>query len=193
MSAFYSTIVKNKSILCLESHWVKPVEEPRPSIKPILQYASVGRGTSFAYHFLSTKEELVYWLVNTPSKSYDLLVLAFHGRPEEILIGRNQEVGLYLDELENIVGKKLMGKGLHFSSCSVLNTSKKRIMDFIKNTGASFVSGYAQGIDYIEGAVMDLAFLGRWYQYKRIASLDKSLRRSYGDFIRENKFKFYWQ
>lgn len=123
-----------------------------------------------------------------PRRDYNLVYLGFHGSPENIFIG-SQVVGL--TEIAEIFGKRLKGKGIHFASCSVLNTDKEKISEFIEKTGVKFLSGYSQDIDYIEGSVMDLAFLGKWFQYSRIGNLRNAIEKSYGDFISENGFKFY--
>lgn len=188
---FYPSKVKGKNIVCLESHWGGGVAEPRPSVKPILEFCSVARGNSLTHFIVHTKEELVYDINQIKRKNCNLLFLAFHGDPDKTYLGVGQEFVITLDELADILGKRFHGIGVHLSSCSVLNTSQESINSFLDKTGVLFLSGYAQGIDFIEGMVMDMAFLGKWFQYKRISSFEKSLKLSYRDFIKENKFRIY--
>lgn len=187
----YDKKVKHKNILCLESHWGGSQFEPRTSIKPILDYMTISRGTSYQYHFGHTKEEFRYVLENARTKDFNLLLLAFHGKPEKIFLGVDSEFTITFEELLEMMGDNFAGYGVHFSSCSVLNSSDERIREFIKQSGISFVTGYGQGVDYIEGEVMDFAYLGRWFKYKSNKSLFNSIEKSYGDLIKENNFKYY--
>lgn len=188
---FYPKKVRKKSIFCIESHWGGTLVEPKPSVKPILEFCSVARGTKYTHHIVHTRDAFEYAIRNSKPKDANLLFFAFHGSPENIYLGTNQEFLVNIDEIAELLGTRFSGSGLHFSSCSVLNISDEKANEFLKKTGLSFVSGYGQGIDYIESAAMDLAFLGKWYSYKSIGHLTKSIASSYGDLINENQFKFY--
>lgn len=187
---FYPKRVRKKNIFCIESHWGGTLTEPKPSVKPILEFCSVARGTKYSHQIVHTKEEFLYWINKASAKNANLLFFAFHGKPENIYLGAYQEFIINLDEIADLLGTRFAGSGLHFSSCSVLNISENKIKEFIRRTGLSFVSGYGQGVDYIESAAMDLAFLGKWYSYKSAAHLNNAITSSYGDLIKENKFIF---
>ena len=188
---FYPRKVKGKNILCLESHWGGSTIEPRASVKPLLDYITTGRGTSYTYNFVYTREEFKYILENVNVKKHNLLFLAFHGKPGNIMLGKDGESLIDMDELSGILDGRFSGYGIHFSSCSVLNLDEEKVTDFVSDTGASFVSGYGQGVDYNEGALMDMAFLSKWFYYRNMTSMFKSIKKSYKDFIKENNFLWY--
>jgi len=188
---FYPKKVKGKNIICLESHWGGETLEPRTSIKPMLDFITIARGTQYSYNLVHTKEEFSYILTSINPKHYKMLLLAFHGRSEEILMGANSEFEVTLQELSGIMGTRFEGYGVHFSSCSVLKAEEESIRDFMYKTDVAFVTGYGQGVDYIESGLMDLAYLGRWFHYKSVGAMFTSVRKSYKDFIKENDFIYY--
>jgi hypothetical protein len=188
---FYPTKVRRKNIFCIESHWGGTLIEPKPSVRPILEFCSVARGTKYSHQIVHTEGEFEYAIGNANPKTSNLLFLAFHGKADNIYLGANQEFTLTVDDIADMMGTRFSGSGLHFSSCSVLNIAEQKIHDFMKRTGLSFVSGYSQGIDYIESGAMDLAFLGKWYNYKSVGHLHNAIVSSYGDLIDENQFRFY--
>ena len=189
----YDKKVTGKNILCLESHWGGSFKEPKLTVKPILDYITIARGNRYAYHLGYTREELTQFLSDIPARDYNLLFMAFHGRPGKITFGMDYKNRLSFNELADIMGTRFHGYGIHFASCSVLKDNEKDVRDFMEKTQVAFVSGYGQGVDYIEGALMDTAFLGKWIWYKSASMAFKNIKQAYKDFIKENKFIWYLQ
>jgi hypothetical protein len=188
---FYPKRPKNKNILCIETYWDENEFEPTSNMTPLLDFVTTARGTGYTYRLSHTIEELTYILSTVKPSKCNLIIFAFHGRSDKILLGNKSEFIVSFLDLAKLMGRRFEGCGIHFSACSVLNSFEENIYEFIDMTGASFLTGYGQSVDYIEAGLMDMAFIGKWFRYKNTRSLFKNLKHSYKDFIKENNFLYF--
>ena len=161
-----------KHIYCLEGNWNK---NPRSnqSIKPILELLNTTLGVKYIYRKCNTKDEFLECLRQYTFKryqNYTILYLAFHGRINRIRIDNEF---ITLKEIADVVEGKLMGKIVHFGSCSTLGTTESKIADFSTRTECLFISGYRKTVGYIDSTAFDLLYLEvlqNYYSYTKIKS-----------------------
>ena len=69
---------------------------------------------------------------------------------------------------------------VHFASCSTLDVGKDDVGLFLRETGASAVSGYSKEVDWVEAATFDVLYL-KQLQFGGSISLTRNLMRAIRD------------
>ena len=133
-----------KCIYCIEGHW-NGEGEVDPSVEPILQMlASLGQW-QYARRDCATKKEMWHWLGHEWRECEDgsVLYLATHGASGSISLSEGAHVPMAK------VGKwNCTNCWVHFGGCSVLDVADETISQFMTNSGATVVSGYAGEIGW---------------------------------------------
>jgi hypothetical protein len=108
-----------KNIFCLEGDWTKDLKNTQ-SIKSALDFLYHNIDIKYIHRNCATSEQMKYYLEKFTQKKYDsytICYLAFHGKPNTLLVGK--EI-ISLDELAEMVGDKLKYKIVHLGSCETL-------------------------------------------------------------------------
>jgi hypothetical protein len=182
---------RNKRILAFESNWDGFVVEPKSGMKTLMDFITTNKGTQYSYNFINTPVEFKYTIENVNPSKFSLLYLGFHGKPNAIRMGLNKEFIITLDNLAEMMGNRFTGYGIHFASCAVMDIDKNLLWDFKRSTGAAFISGYTNYVDFDESSLMDLALLNRWIYSVNYGTMFKKLERDYKSFIGLNGFTWY--
>ena len=170
-----------KHIACLESFWTYDVVN-RLSVAPILELLSKINGTSSVYLTCNTIEEFKFNLdIYKRAKGFDILYLGFHGYPGGILL---PDLKIDIETLASLMGRKFRNRIIYFDSCLTLNVEKKRIVNFLTDTGAMMLIGFKRRIDWLDGAAIDLLVLDWLQHYKDSRRFWNRFRRAYKDLIR---------
>lgn len=181
----------NKGIIAIESWDGKTVDEPRGGMRSLLNFVSDFHQTKFSYNFLYTPEEMRYILGNIPTRSFSLLYLSLHGKPDSIQTGMFSEFEIPLEELADMMGNRFAGYGLHLASCATMSSSQESIRDFMNKTGILFISGYTEYVDFISSSLVDLALINSWMFAKNYKRMFENMQKSYKQILNENGFKYF--
>ena len=166
----------HKNIACLESFWNEDIEN-RLSVAPILELLSKRNGIKFTLLTCNTKEELEYNLnLLKRRKGYEILYLAFHGKPGRIFL---DGTSVDIETLAKFMRKGFNNWVIYFGCCSTLNVKKERISNFMKDTGGTLVIGYDKYIDWLISTALDLLLLDSLQFYKNMRSFWSFLERTY--------------
>ena len=181
-----------KNIICLES-WDGIYTEPKATMRTMLKFISELHGTKYGYNFFHTPDEMQYLLKNIPTRTFSLLYLSLHGKPETINTGLHSEFEIPLEKLSKWMGRRFEGFGLHLASCAVLSSSEKSIKKFMDKTGILFLTGFTKYVDFAESALVDMAFINRWMYAKNYKIMFDKMKQDYRPILIQNGFKYYLQ
>lgn len=171
-----------KHVACLESLWDQDLEH-RLSVLPILELTARTTSARFIYLTCNTRAELRYNLgLLSRKRAYAVLVLAFHGNPGRVELAEHVHVSM--ENLSTFMGRRFEGWVVHFASCGTLKIDDARLARFVRETGVAMVTGFAEEIDWTEGAVMDLLLLRSLQYYRDLHAMWKHLRSRYPDLIK---------
>ncbi len=93
------------------------------------------------------------------------------------------DLAINMENLSSFMGKGFRNWIIFFDSCRTMNVGKDRILDFISTTDVKMVIGYRNGLDWLDGAAIDLLILN-WLQfYKDMRKFWKRFRRAYKDLV----------
>ena len=154
-----------KNIFCLESLWDHDLQN-RLTVVPILDLIARRHGVKFIHLTCNTPEEFVHNLRLLPRRNgYAILYLAFHGKAGRLVLDRES---ISLEDLAEILNKRLSNWIVHFGCCGTLSVKEFRIWDFISRTEALMVTGYKRDIDWPAGTVIDLLLLDQIQFYREM-------------------------
>ena len=93
------------------------------------------------------------------------------------------DLAVDMESLATFMGKGFRNWVIFFDSCRTMKIGKDRISDFISATEVKMVIGYRKGLDWMDGAAIDLLILN-WLQfYKDMKKFWKRFRRVYRDLV----------
>lgn len=172
-----------KHLFCLEGEYENSLRD-RTSVLPLLEYLETALGLEYIYRRTATPEEFFFFLEKSCRKNYQdyrLLYLAFHGEANYIYTSAQQWVSL--EEIAEVVAGRWKGKAVHFSSCDTLNVEAEALSTFKNTTGATLVSGYREGVDFRDGALIDMALAAVSAEYEMLSYVPARLQKDYPDLI----------
>src|SRR6476620_5803396 len=79
----------NKEVFCLEGDWNNNLKKGT-SVQAVLMFMKQNRDIDYIHRQCGTRENLAYYLKQWQLKryhKYSILYLAFHGKPNQILVG----------------------------------------------------------------------------------------------------------
>ena len=189
-----------KRILCLETEWgvnsSKRLHD-NASVRSMFEFIESCRylGASVTYKTVATCEELRYYLSQMPKKmyaDYDVIYLAFHGRKGEIQLYEAKEKNtlvhmISLEDLAEMCSPEwLADKTVIFGTCLTLGASEKRICNFMKKSGASFVAGYNKSVDFARSSILDIALITEILMpIPKSKSIEERMKRRYSGLMDE--------
>ncbi|MCE2786373.1 MAG: DUF6642 family protein [Bacteroidota bacterium] len=178
----------NKEVFCLEGDWSKNLKH-QTSVQAVLMFLKQNRQIEYIHRHCGTKENLLYY-INQWSlkryKDYSILYIAFHGKPNQILVGK--EI-VTLDELADMLGPNCHNKIIHFGTCHTLNTDRRHIKRFLKKTNALCVCGFGKEIKFVEGCVFDILLIDLLQEFKNIDSVLHHIKTYYRSLADKLEFK----
>jgi hypothetical protein len=179
----------DKHICCLEGDWTEDLSV-KQSIVSALDFLEVNSGIKYIHKNCVTREQLQHYILKYTLKKYEkyaVCYLAFHGDPNMIYLGKEK---VYLEELEEMARGRFKNMIVHFGSCSTLKIQRNKILRFKEVTGALAVSGYTHDVAFLPSSIFDMLFFEMCQQYRNIYWIDKSMRKYYGNLIKQLGFRF---
>jgi ERCC4-type nuclease len=183
----------DKNIFCLEGDWETDLRK-KSSVQSALLLLESNLEIATIYKTCSTYEEFCSRLHTLTSDKriygkYSIIYLAFHGRKNKIQIG---EEDYSLDEIGHEFENALDDKIIHFGSCKTLFIEEKKAREFLENTGALAISGYAKNIDFISSTVFDVLYFEMCQNYVEIDAIERNMLKNYKELCEALDFKIYY-
>lgn len=178
----------NKEVFCLEGDWNKDLKK-ETSVQAVLMFMKQNRNISYIHRDCGTRENFVYYIQQWQLKrykKYSILYLAFHGKPNQILLGKDI---ITLDELADILGPNCHNKIIHFGTCHTLNTDMRHIKRFLRKTHALCVCGFGNEIKFVEGCVFDILLIDMLQDFRDITRVGAYIKEYYRTLARKLAFK----
>ena len=129
-----------KRIYCIEGHWDYGKREVEPSVEPVLQMLSVLGHWKYARRDCATVVEMNYWIEEEWTqrcREGSVLYFATHGGPGEVSLSANES-----SHIAEITAD-CTNCWVHFGGCNVLEVPDETIREFMRQSCATVVSGYA--------------------------------------------------
>ncbi|MBE9404275.1 hypothetical protein M4D54_01935 [Brachybacterium sp. p3-SID1565] len=148
-------------IFCLEGEWDSDLTR-RLSVRPVLELLEQLEVAQWIHRDVVTRPEFEYYLEKWTSDEYadfPVLWLAMHGKKAEISLSGDENGGLTLDELEDVLAGACSGKVIYFASCSTLKADEKRLQKFANRTRARAVIGYRKDVRWSDAAAFEVILL----------------------------------
>lgn len=179
-----------KNVFCLEGDWANDLRD-RSSIKASLTFMSQNFGVKYIFKQCGTIDNLKFYLdkwKHRKYQTYTICYFAFHGQPGKIEIGNGL---VTLEELAKMLKGSCKNKIIHFATCRVIATDRKRIKKFLHDTGALCVCGYENEVDFLEGSIFDMILVDMFQQYRNMGKVSATIHKNYGSLARKLKFKLF--
>lgn len=164
-----------RNIFVLEAEWSKNNQDKK-SVSQLLGFLSDVLNVDYFHRRIATKKELFYHLKKSLDDNYEIVYLSFHGWE-----GRISSEGFEI-EIEDLYKykSKLKDKIIHFGSCRTLRLDEDKLQEIKANLEAKYISGYTKDVDWIDSALLEIAYFNYWQYYKkRGADLNKTLQKNY--------------
>jgi hypothetical protein len=178
----------NKDIFCLEGDWSKNLKQ-QTGLQAVLMFLKQNRDINYIHRHCGTKENLAYYLKQAQLrkyKNYSIIYIAFHGKPSEILIGKDR---VTLDDLADMLGPNCHNKVIHFGTCHTLNTDLRNIKRFLRKTNALCVCGFGKEIPFVEGCVFDILLIDMMQEFRNVGTVLNRIRKYYSSLAKKLEFK----
>ena len=151
--------------LILEGSWWKAHELPQ--VLPYFQALSATQATiGLAHRTIRSLDDIAYWVKKIPKNSRSFLYFACHGEELDLLPGgRRSRVSR--DDLLDVLAEAKEGaiSFLHFGCCEMIDPMHRRrsLRDLADASGAYWVSGYTNSVDWLRSTFLDLALVADVY------------------------------
>lgn len=179
-----------KEVFCLEGDWNKDLKKQN-SVQEVLVFLKKNRNINYIHRHCGTRENFIYYINQWKLKKYSdysILYIAFHGKPMQILIGK--EI-ITLDELADILGPNCHNKIIHLGTCHTLNVDKRHIKRFLRKTNALCVCGFGIEIKFVEGCAFDILLIDLLQDFRKIETASYYLKKYYGKLAKKLDFQLY--
>ncbi|MBK7589290.1 MAG: hypothetical protein IPI22_13640 [Bacteroidetes bacterium] len=177
---------RRSNIFCIEGSWENDHRDTKSVIKALEFLKCIEKVDCIVKQCnnVSTLNDLLNDSMLAKYKKYSILYLAFHGKPNNILVGkRNSKTNL--EEIAEMIGDKANGKIIHFGSCSTLNISGWELRKFLKKTNALAISGYKEEVDFVKSTVFDLIYFQQCQKSFDIRVIEKNINKYYSTLGKE--------
>jgi hypothetical protein len=178
-------------VFCVETPWNTDLRD-RSSVRPLLEVLEAQSSVRFIHRDAATSEELEHYLKTwsqTRYKEYKLGYFPFHGDRDCLILGRRY---YGLGEMQELLAGKLAGRTVYFSSCATLGIGSGLIEEFRVTTGATAVCGFTKSIDWMDGAVFDLALINAVSWYARPSDAFRYLAKNHDGAVKRLGFRAVW-
>jgi hypothetical protein len=174
------TLEYEKYIFCLEGEWDNSLKS-KSSILPTLEFLEDTAGVNFLFRKVALPDDLYFYLDKAIQKSYkkfSIIHLAFHGTSQNIWMA-DSKTTVSLKELADEYKDKLVGKVVHFGSCSTLRTKDENLLYFLETTKAEMVSGFTKDVEFIDSSIFEIAYFFRLQEYRYASYVEERMKRDY--------------
>ena len=150
-----------RGVFCIETVWLE--DRDQTSVRPMLQFLrDFHLQVPFIHRTALTMKELNFnlerWLEIEQEPEYPILYLSFHGRVGQLELEDDSRIGF--GDVGAYLAERCENRVVHFASCGTLNLDTAEAHNFLQETGASAVSGYAEPcVDWIQSMALDLMYL----------------------------------
>ena len=178
----------NKEVFCLEGDWSKNLKE-QTSVQAVLMFLKQNRNIKYIHRHCGTRENLAYYLKQVQLKkykNYSIIYLAFHGKPNEILVGKEK---VTLDELADMLGPNCHDKIIHLGTCHTIKTDLRNIKRFLRKTNALCICGFGKEISFVEGSVFDILLIDMLQEFRNIKTVQNNINKYYKSLAQKLEFK----
>lgn len=154
---------KHAGVFCLEADWFG-LAHPM-SMRPVLELMQGSDArVPYVLRDAATRAEIEFYLrrwMQTRYQKFDLLWMAIHSRPGELLPGdmRKPEERISFDALEELLAGRCRGRIIHFSGCNFLKIPPPRITKFMQRTKALGLSGFSREVPWLEATIFEAYWL----------------------------------
>ncbi len=188
---------KAKNIFCLEGDWEGDLRS-RANMAPILHLLehSLSPGVKHIRRDIGTAAELEYYLDKWTQRRYvryPILYLGFHGGPGKLYVGDGRSRALPLEWVAERLAGKCQDRVIHFGSCGTVRLPKKRLRQFLEQTGAVAVCGYEASVEWMPAAAFEIILLSLIQHYpmtsQGMAELEQELRKEASGLARALRFR----
>lgn len=180
-----------KEVFCLEGDWNKDLKKQN-SVLEVLDFLKKNRDIKYIHRHCGTKENLKYYIDQwklKKYKDYSILYIAFHGKPQQILVGK--EI-VTLDQLADMLGPNCHDKIIHFGTCHTLNVDARHIKRFLRKTNALCVCGFGIEIKFIEGCAFDMLLIDMLQEFRNIGTVKEKINQYYKTFAQKLAFQLFY-
>jgi len=151
--------------IILEGSWWKLHELPQ--VLPYFQALSATEPSiNLAHRTIRSLDDIAYWVKKIPKNSRSFLYFACHGEELDLLPGGRRD-RVCRNDLLDVLGDAREGaiSFLHFGCCEMVDKQHRRrsLQDLAVASGAYWVSGYTNSIDWLRSTFLDLALVAEVY------------------------------
>jgi hypothetical protein len=174
-------------ILCLEG---EKSNSPyaNQSVQSTLEFLQQTVGINYEHHRVGTRAELERRLAEFGRlKSYSMLYLAFPGTPGQFSVSAREKISL--EDLAAIAKENWDNRVLHLGCSQTLKVPPKQLEALRRHTGVAMLSGYAETIDFMPQAILEISYFGLLNQYRTPAAIAKHLGEQQRFWIKSLGFK----
>lgn len=146
----------------IETRWW---QQGNHSVKPIFEAVAAlnfNNPSAFLYDMFSDRSSLKTIITQRcADKTTTVIYLATHGNAEATAIGQNIQEPISRTEFKNIVCSANKGKqvkGLFLGTCYTAQNGTIKFILQSGKTNLSWVAGYSEEVDWIEGSAIDMIF-----------------------------------
>ncbi len=171
-----------KRVFCIEGNWEEKLSR-NATVKPVLELLRINADVKYIYRDCSTTAEMQYLIDKWQQKGYaeyQILYLAFHGRPGELILDSRTTVSL--EELGDIITLKPRQRVVYFGACSVLRGDARPIKAFLRKSGAKAVCGYTTDADWMKSTALDLIAINELQKFSTtrhgLEAVESSIREN---------------
>ena len=173
-------------IYILEGSWDKTHEVPQV-LPYFLAYAQSHREVEIFHRTFRTAEDINFYINKIKKGSKTLVYFACHGEPEYLTPsdGRSKLGFASIKDALSIAKEKDSIGFLHFGCCSFVRSPNRRtpLSALSKATGAAWVSGYINDVDWLSSTLLDLALISEVYYDWRCSTSKKRNTKNISSFI----------
>ncbi|WP_106819043.1 DUF6642 family protein [Janibacter massiliensis] len=176
-------------IWAMEAPWSSDVADRR-TVLPLFEALGQSQAANFVRLQINRRADLVEALRKWSLKKHGQFEIGYfgmHGYPGGISIGKDDiDLVKLADELS---GRGLAEKTIHFSGCSVLR-GEGRSEEILDAFHCRAVSGFTKPVEFLEGLGFELIFFDVITQFTYLGSAKKYLEKNYGELIDRLGFAF---
>lgn len=177
--------LNRERVLCLEeSSWWGRLSDPTTVLPTLELLHRAGTVEEFVHRhaFGSAEfEEYMKWRKKDRRvRTYGTIFLAFHGSAKGLAVG--EDTVLSFSNLEELFGD-VPGAVIHLATCSMLKNGEQGAKAFLRSTGAKAVTGYDRSVDWLDAAVLDVAWVGHLARYKEVGTALRLFKTRYASLI----------
>lgn len=173
-------------VYLLEGAWDTTHESPLV-LPYFLAYSQSHREVEIYHRTFRTADDIAYYVKKIKKNSKSFVYFACHGEPG-YLLPTDKRNRLDLESISSALGvaKARSSIGfLHFSCCSFVRHASRRkpLHALAKSSGADWVSGYINDVDWLQSILFDLALVSEVYYACSGEPCRKTIARNISDFM----------